>query len=136
MPALVTDAFGGHGGIAQYNRDYLAALAEGGALSSITVLPRHAPQRIAAPAAINQQTARSGRVAYSAMALLAPFRRRTDVVFCGHLYMAPLAWLIAQLKGAKLVVQMHGVEVWPRPSHLQRAATEAADLVLLSLIHI
>src|SRR5437016_4368211 len=25
--ALVTDAFGGHGGIAQYNRDFLSALA-------------------------------------------------------------------------------------------------------------
>jgi hypothetical protein len=27
MLALVTDAFGGHGGIAQYNRDFLHALA-------------------------------------------------------------------------------------------------------------
>ena len=41
--ALVTDAFGGHGGIAQYNRDFLEAIAEGGVVSSITVLPRHAP---------------------------------------------------------------------------------------------
>ena len=128
--ALVTDAFGGHGGIAQYNRDFLGALAEGGALSSITVLPRHAPERIAAPAAINQIPARPGRLAYAATALLTAFRRRVDVVFCGHLYMAPLAWLIARLKGAKLVVQMHGIEAWPRPSRLQRAATEAADLVL------
>ena len=63
-------------------------------------------------------------------ALLTAFRRRIDVVFCGHLYMAPLAWLIARLKGAKLVVQMHGIEAWPRPSRLQRAAVEAADLVL------
>jgi phosphatidylinositol alpha-1,6-mannosyltransferase len=44
--------------------------------------------------------------------------------------MAPLAWLIARLKGAKLVVQMHGVEAWSCPSRLQRAATETADLVL------
>ncbi len=44
--------------------------------------------------------------------------------------MAPLAWLIARLKGAKLVVQMHGIEAWPRPSRLRRAAVEAADLVL------
>ncbi len=73
---------------------------------------------------------RPGRLAYTATALLTAFRRRTDIVFCGHLYMAPLAWLIARLKGAKLVVQMHGIEAWPRPSRLQRAATEAADLVL------
>jgi phosphatidylinositol alpha-1,6-mannosyltransferase len=128
--ALVTDAFGGHGGIAQYNRDFLAAIAEGTAVSSITVLPRHAPEPIAAPGAINQIAARPGRVAYAARALLAAFGGRIDVVFCGHLYMAPLAWLIARLKGAKLVVQTHGIEAWPRPSRLRRAATEAADLVL------
>jgi phosphatidylinositol alpha-1,6-mannosyltransferase len=128
--ALVTDAFGGHGGIAQYNRDFLSALAEGGALSSITVLPRQAPRRIAAPAPINQTPARPGRIVYALTALLTAFRRRVDIVFCGHLYMAPLAWLIARVKGARLVVQMHGIEAWPNPSRLQRAAAEAADLML------
>ena len=128
--ALVTDAFGGHGGIAQYNRDFLAALAEGGAVSSITVLPRHAPKRVATPAAIIQIPPRPGRLAYSVTALLTAFRRRVDVVFCGHLYMAPLAWLVARLKGAKLILQMHGVEAWPHPSRLRRAAAEAADLIL------
>jgi phosphatidyl-myo-inositol dimannoside synthase len=127
---LVTDAFGGRGGIAQYNRDFLSALAKGGAVSSITVLPRHAPERIAAPATINQIAARRGRLAYSAMALLTAFRRRTDIVFCGHLYMAPLAWLIARLKGAKRIVQLHGIEAWPCPSRRRRAAAEAADLIL------
>ena len=42
MLALVTDAFGGRGGIAQYNRDFLAALASAGR-SKVVVLPRHAP---------------------------------------------------------------------------------------------
>jgi phosphatidylinositol alpha-1,6-mannosyltransferase len=128
--ALVTDAFGGYGGIAQYNRDFLNTLAENGAASSITVLPRHAPRRITPPATINQTPARPGRLTYSAMALMTAFRQRTDVVFCGHLHMAPLAWLIARLKGAKLVIQMHGIEAWAHPSRLQRAATEAGDLVL------
>jgi phosphatidylinositol alpha-1,6-mannosyltransferase len=128
--ALVTDAFGGYGGIAQYNRDFLNALAESGTASSVTVLPRHAPQRDTARAPINQKPARPGRFTYSVIALITAFWQRTDVVFCGHLYMAPLAWLIARLKGAKLVVQMHGIEAWARPRHLQRIATEAADLVL------
>jgi phosphatidylinositol alpha-1,6-mannosyltransferase len=128
--ALVTDAFGGYGGIAQYNRDFLNALAESGAASSVTVLPRHAPRRDTTRAPINQKSARPGRFTYSVIALITAFCQRTDVVFCGHLYMAPLAWLIARLKGAKLVVQMHGIEAWPRPPHLQRIATEAADLVM------
>ena len=44
--------------------------------------------------------------------------------------MAPLAALIAATERAKLIVQMHGIEAWPRPSRLQRAALESADLVL------
>jgi phosphatidylinositol alpha-1,6-mannosyltransferase len=128
--ALVTDAFGGYGGIAQYNRDFLGALAASEAASSITVLPRMAPEPIAAPATVRQKRARLGRFTYSVMALWIAFRQRTDVVFCGHLYMAPLAWPIARLKGAKLILQLHGIEVWSRPSRLRRAATEAADLVL------
>jgi phosphatidylinositol alpha-1,6-mannosyltransferase len=42
--ALVTDAFGGRGGIAQYNRDFLSALAECGVM--VDVVPRHAPDPV------------------------------------------------------------------------------------------
>ena len=55
---------------------------------------------------------------------------RPDIVFCGHLFMAPLAHLLARLTGARLVIQTHGVEIWPRPKPLQRRGLEAADLVL------
>ena len=130
MLAIVTDAFGGRGGIAQYNRDFLGALADAGILSSITVLPRQAPDSPVPPATIEQLPARDGRIAYSIAALRTALFRRVDVVFCGHLFMAPLAALIARLKGAKLIVQAHGIEAWPRPSRAQRAALEGADLVL------
>jgi hypothetical protein len=42
-------------------------------------------------------------------------RRRIDVIFCGQLYMAPLACVTARQKGAKLIVQMHGIEARLRP---------------------
>jgi phosphatidylinositol alpha-1,6-mannosyltransferase len=125
--ALVTDAFGGRGGIAQYNRDLLGALAE---MSVITVLPRHAPDSAAPPEGILQLRARSGRFAYSLVALRTAMFQPVDVVFCGHLFMAPLAALVARLKHAKLIVQTHGIEAWQRPSRMQRAALERADSVL------
>lgn len=127
MLALVTDAFGGRGGIAQYNRDLLTALAE---ISSITVLPRHAPDSFAALESIRQLPSRQGRLAYSVAALRTAMFQKVDVVFCGHLFMAPLAALVARLKNAKLLVQTHGIEAWSRPSQMQRAAVERADLVL------
>lgn len=129
MLALVTDAFGGRGGIAQYNRDLLGALAEAG-LASITVLPRHAPDSVVSPESIRQLPARPGRAAYSVAALRTALLRAVDVVFCGHLFMAPLAAKVAKLKGAKLILQTHGIEAWSRPSRMRRAAVEKADLVL------
>jgi phosphatidylinositol alpha-1,6-mannosyltransferase len=130
MLALVTDAYGGRGGIAQYNRDFLGSLAEAGTLSSITVLPRHAPDLVQPPHGIRQLLACKGRIAYSTIALRTALLQPVDVVFCGHLFMAPLAAWIARLKHAKLVVQTHGIEAWSRPSKWQRAAVEHADLVL------
>lgn len=130
MLALVPDAYGGRGGIAQYNRDFLGALAETGMLSSIIVLPRQAPDPVDPPQGIRQLPAQPGRVAYSIAALRSVLLRQVDLVFSGHLFMAPLAALIARTKGAKLIIQTHGIEAWPRPSKLQRAAVERSDLVL------
>ena len=129
MLALVTDAYGGRGGIAQYNRDFFGALAEVG-LSSITVLPRQAPDSPVMHETVKQLPARAGRIVYSVAAVRTAFFQTVDVVFCGHLFMAPLAALIARLKSAKLIIQAHGIEAWPRPSRIQRTATERADLVL------
>jgi phosphatidyl-myo-inositol dimannoside synthase len=131
MLALVSDAFGGRGGIAQYNRDFLGAVACSGVVSSITVLPRNAPDRVApAIRELRQLSARAGRLAYALAALGLAFTRRFDIVFCGHLNMVPLAAPIARVTRAKLIVQAHGVEVWPRPTRFRRMGVEAADLVL------
>jgi phosphatidyl-myo-inositol dimannoside synthase len=130
MLALVTDAFGGQGGIAQYNRDFLGSLARTGTVSSIIVLPRHAPGCVVPPPGIEQIRPRFSRIAYAFEALRVVLFRRIDLVFCGHLYMAGLGALIAWVARAKLIVQTHGIEAWTCPSRLCRAAVEGCDLVL------
>src|SRR5512146_2520464 len=126
--ALVTDAFGGRGGIAQYNRDFLAALAL--AESKVVVLPRHAPDAQKPPSGIEQRPARFGRLSYSCAVLAETLRMKPNIIFCGHIYMAPLGWIAARLAGAKLVVQTHGIDAWPRPSRLARWACEQASTIL------
>ena len=126
--ALVTDAWGGRGGIAQYNRDFLGAIAPA---ATLRILPRHAPDPVTGlPVGATQAPPRARRWRYVVAAALDTLRHRPEIVFCGHLYMAPLAALIARLCGARLVVQTHGIEAWPRPSRAVRWATERADLVL------
>jgi phosphatidylinositol alpha-1,6-mannosyltransferase len=133
MLALVTDAFGGRGGIAQYNRDLFEALSASGLVSSISVLPRTAPDPYVLPplrTPVRQAIPHRGRAAYSGAAIHACMRRSVDIVFCGHLYMSPIALLIARLRQAKLVVQAHGIEAWRAPARVQRRSAESADLIL------
>lgn len=126
--ALVTDAYGSRGGIARYNRDLLGALGLAGN-AGVVVLPRIAPDAETTPSNVRQERAKGGRVSYSAQALNLARRERPDVVFCGHVYMAPLAALVARIVGARLIVQLHGIEAWTRPDALVRAAVERADAV-------
>jgi phosphatidylinositol alpha-1,6-mannosyltransferase len=128
--ALVTDAFGGTGGIARYNRDFLAALAASAIFSTIAVLPRHPGEPVKLPERITQTRPHRGRPRYALAAMIATLKQRPDLVFCGHPHLAPLAWAIARLARARLIAQTHGIEVWRAPSRLRRQALEAADLVL------
>ena len=56
---------------------------------------------------------------------LGPF----DVVFCGHLFAAPLAATVARLAGAQYWQQLHGIEAWSCPGRIVRRAVEGATLV-------
>jgi phosphatidyl-myo-inositol dimannoside synthase len=129
--ALVTEAFGGHGGIAQYNRDLLSSLAKCDGVGEVVVLPRlgAAPERTL-PCGVRQLHPPKNRLTYILAALRAarshgPF----DVVFCGHLFMAPLGAAIAKLIRAPLWIQVHGFEAWRELSMLHRRSVEMAAVV-------
>jgi phosphatidylinositol alpha-1,6-mannosyltransferase len=126
--ALVTDAFGGRGGIAQYNRHFVSALARD---RRVEVLPRHQPDKIdGLPVNVTQHRARPGRIPFVAAALRIALARRPRSIFCGHIYMLPLAALLARLIHARLIVQVHGIEAWQPPPRLVRACVGAATLWL------
>jgi len=55
--------------------------------------------------------------------------RPVNVVFCGHLFMAPLAAAIARIFGARLWIQVHGIEAWKELSGVHRRALASANLV-------
>lgn len=129
--ALVTEAFGGRGGIGQAARDLIAAFAAQESITAVDVLPRQISDPvISLPPKVRQRGAVAARARYAVAALRVAIRRRPDLVFCNHLYMAPLALLAARASGAKLIVQLHGIEIWNAPSAAQRRALESADLVL------
>lgn len=132
--ALVTDAYGGHGGIARFNRNWLGALAAMPEIQAVTVLPRFTTDAAEpTPPRLRQQPAR-GRTAYVAAALRhALFGPPVDAVLCGHLHLVPLAALARRLMAARgarppLLLALHGIEAWQRPPRL--AGLSEVDRVL------
>lgn len=112
---LLTDGFGGHGGIALYNRDVLHALSCAAAVSRIDAVPRIAgpfDQPLPGKVAWHGGAAR-GAAAY----VVASLRRawgmgRGDMVWCAHVNLLPLAALVSRATGARLVLAIYGTEAW------------------------
>lgn len=126
--ALVGDAFGGRGGIAQYNRDLLSAFVASGHFASIRVLPRHAPDPVFPPETVHQMAPR-GRIGFAIAGVARGLANPVDVVFCGHVHFARLASVIARAWRAKLIVQAHGWEIGSR-AKVAWGNIEKSDLIL------
>jgi phosphatidyl-myo-inositol dimannoside synthase len=129
--ALVTDAYGGYGGIAQYNRDLIDAMATRVDVRSIDVVPRVAPLPVPQlQEKIRNHRARKSRLSYSLACARLGLAKAPQVIFNGHLYHGPLAAQLAKVTGARLISQLHGTEIWGDvgPRHL--APLIQSDLVL------
>ncbi|MCC3244471.1 glycosyltransferase family 4 protein [Methylocystis sp. WRRC1] len=129
--ALVTDAFGGYGGIAQYNRDFFQSLSDSDLVERIEVLPRIAGEAFGRPPLkVRQCKPRIGRFSYALNAIAtARSRGPFDLVFCGHIYHAPLSAAIQKMFGGRLWIQTHGVDAWTPPGLLACAAVRHADVI-------
>ncbi len=127
--ALVADCYAGKGGISRYNQDLFEALAEGGA--EILILPRLDDARgMVLPKGIRQLPPVYGRLSYVAAAVRAALGQGPfDIVFCGHAFMAPLAWAIARLLRVRWWMQVHGTDIWEDRRAIVRRAIEASDMV-------
>lgn len=131
MLALMTDAFGGYGGIAQYNRDFLTAVAQSEAAGPITVMTRtSADDPAKPPPRVEQLSPTFNKFEYGLRAARIALRQKPQVIYNGHLYHGPLAIRLARLTGARLVSQLHGTEIWDDVPPRCLAAIEASDLVL------
>lgn len=114
---LATDAYGGHGGIAYYNRCLAEALAEMPEVTEVVVVPRvmrFAPTGVPAKIRFVADAAGSKWRYLRAVARLAG--EHFDLMICGHINLLPLSVPLAKLKRVPLVLQVHGIDVWQRPS--------------------
>lgn len=129
--AIVTDAFGGYGGIAQYNRDLLSAFAALPQVDSVIAIPRLADpsQTVVLPKLVQLKPSRN-RLVYAMRAAWLAWRMRPDAIFSGHVYHGPLALMLARALRCKLISQLHGDEVWTPLARRHLSPLAASNLVL------
>lgn len=111
---LCTDAFGGYGGIAQYNRDLAEAIARHPDVTEVVMLPRLVPapmERLPEKIRFVEQAAK-GLASYGMeVAKLLPKRHEFDLIICAHVNLLPFARLLS----ARPVLVVYGIEAWKPP---------------------
>jgi asparagine synthase (glutamine-hydrolysing) len=116
---LVSDAFGGFGGIAKFNRDLLTALSTHPEIGEITTLPRLALEKPGQlPAKVDfRLDGLGGKRRYVSAVLRTAFElrrtaRKPAAILCGHINLLPAAVAAQRVCGGTLHLFMHGIEVW------------------------
>jgi phosphatidylinositol alpha-1,6-mannosyltransferase len=132
---LLSDGFGGFGGIAKFNRDFLQALDDSVRVEHVYVLPRTIPEPIddvIPESVVYDRRAAVGKFAYMRRILAyLLWGDPVDIVVCGHRNLLPAAWLLARFRGAYLVLVIHGIESWePSSSALTNWLTSRIDALI------
>ena len=118
---LTTDAYGGHGGIALYNRDVIDALALMPEVKEIVVIPRTMPLKPEGiPAKVRFLQEVAGSKFRFIKAALAAATGKFDLVICGHINILALAVMINKKLRAPIVLMVYGIDVWQSPYRLAK----------------
>ncbi len=128
---LLTDAYGGHGGIAVYNRDIIEAFCQHPAVKTVTALPRKVTRALETmPDGLDYRVAASrGGVSFLKEALGEAFGgARPDLIYCAHVNLSPVALALRARWGAPVLTALYGIEAWkPTGRRLTDKASLRAD---------
>ena len=112
---LSMEAFGGKGGIAQYNRDMLRAFSAAPAVSEVVAVPRRMPltPEPLPPKLTYVTAALPNRITYiKAVIKLLRENPEFEVIGCGHIKLLPLAFLAKLITKAPLFLIIYGIDAW------------------------
>ena len=125
---LCTDSYGGHGGIALYNRDLAEALAAREDVEEVVIVPRVIPTD---PGPIPPKirflgAAAKGPVRY-VRGIAEARRAKADLVICGHVNLLP----VARALSSHPLLFVYGIEAWkPMRSGLTRRLLHSCSAIV------
>ncbi|HKO55643.1 MAG TPA: glycosyltransferase family 4 protein [Thermoanaerobaculia bacterium] len=106
---LCTDVYGGHGGIALFNRELTSALSAHPRLAEAVVVPRLIRGELQAlpPKVTFLAHAARGNASY-ARTIIKLMRQQFDLVICGHVNLLPVAGAVTN----DPLLITHGIDAW------------------------
>lgn len=128
---LLTDGFGGRGGIARFNQDLLTAICSSVDVSEVVAFPRYAGKPIGEiPSKLKYDlSCAHGKLDYSLGLIVWLLRRKpVGIIVCTHVNLQPLAAVARWITRAPSLLVLHGVEAWTPPkSPVRQIAVRKAD---------
>jgi glycosyltransferase involved in cell wall biosynthesis len=112
---LLTDAFGGHGGIALYNRDFLTAMCSHPECEKVVAIPRLMPHSCEPiPVKLTYVTGGiNSKARYIATVMQTVMNYSGfDLIICGHINLLPIAYVISRWVSAPLLLEIYGIDAW------------------------
>lgn len=118
---LISDAYGGRGGIALYNRNLLRALCEDALVDNVIAIPRVMTYDLEdeLPSKLNFLTEATGsKLNYLITCLKMVFKKADiDLVICSHLHLLPFAFMFKFFFKCPVVPITYGIEAWTPTQH-------------------
>src|SRR5438309_10593171 len=93
---LLTDGFGGHGGIANFNRDLLEALCSHPDTTEVVAIPRLQPEAVGSlPSKLRYVTSGLNSKTFFVLTTLRTVFKTPafDLILCAHINLLPIAFL-------------------------------------------
>jgi phosphatidyl-myo-inositol dimannoside synthase len=132
---LLTDAFGGQGGIAKFNRDFLRAMCLNPDITEIVAVPRrmaYPPEPL--PQKLTHIVSGLNSKWLYIKTLLSLWRANYhfDIIICAHIHLLSIAYVVKLLYKAKLVLAIHGIDAWqPTKRWLSNYLIGSVDLIIV-----
>lgn len=117
---LVTDAYGGRGGIALYIRNLIKGVCEHPGIDRVVAIPRKIFYALEPmPSNLEYKVeASGGKLSYLWNCLKIVFSERSfDLILCTHLHLLPLAWAMGIWYRCPVIPVIYGRDAWKPTSH-------------------
>lgn len=130
--ALMPDAYGGFGGIAQYNRDCFDAINEIEDVDTVVSLCRlHSQSNSKLPEKLTEICVAGNEAFFVTEAIRYGLKIRPDLILCGHMNLLPVAGILKRILHARIVLELYGIEAWQsRGNRMFEWAISQVDLAL------